>query len=338
MQQAAPDVNPELFFGTAIAYQHSAAIKAAVELEVFTKIAEGNRTKDAIATACNASERGIRILCDGLVVMGFLTKSGDEYGNTESSAMFLSKTSPAYVGAAVDFLGSDMLKAGFDNFTEAVRTGTNATNPGGTVSEDNPVWVKFARGMMGMMYPNAQAMAAMAGLPADRPSRILDIAAGHGIFGIAMAQKHPMATVYALDWANVLEVASENAVKFGVADRHHLIPGDAFKTEFGGPYDLVLLTNFIHHFDTATNVELLRKIRASLNDGGCVFTLEFVPNPDRISPPMQAMFSMVMLAGTPTGDAYTYAEIQKMFAEAGYDRSTAHELPGMPQTVIISVK
>ncbi len=338
MENTAPAVTPELFFQSITAYQVTAIVKAAIELEVFTKIAEGNQTVEMIASACNASGRGIRILCDALTVLGFLTKNGDVYSLTEASAMFLSKTSQMYVGSAAYFLASDMVREGFDNFTEAVRTGTNATNEGGTVSMDNPVWVKFARGMMGMMFPQAQAMAEIAGFDPDREVRILDIAAGHGVFGIAMAKRYPKAQVFALDWANVLAVASEHATKFGVADRHHLIPGDAFSTDFQGTYDIVLLTNFLHHFDPETNDSLLRKVHAALNEGGRAFTLEFVPNPDRVSPPMDAMFSTVMLAGTPAGDAYTLAELGAMMTRAGFSGSTAHKMPAMGQTLVVSTR
>jgi O-methyltransferase domain len=69
--------------------------------------------------------------------------------------------------------------------------------------------------------------------------------------------------------------------------------------EYGSGYDLVLLTNILHHFDTATCEKLLRKVRAALADGGRAVTLELVPNEDRISPPEAAGFSMMMLGGTP---------------------------------------
>ena len=125
----------------------------------------------------------------------------------------------------------------------------------------------------------------------------------------------------------MLEVAKENAQKAGVADGISTIEGSAFDVDFGSGYDLVLLTNFLHHFDPPTCETLLRKVRAALADGGRAVTLEFVPNEDRVTPPESAGFSMVMLAGTPSGDAYTFAELERMFANAGFSRSTIHPLP-----------
>jgi 2-polyprenyl-3-methyl-5-hydroxy-6-metoxy-1,4-benzoquinol methylase len=313
-------------------------MKAAVELEVFTKIGEGSRTARSIAESCGAAERGVRILCDSLTVMGFLTKTDGEYGLTDLSAAFLDKKSPMYLGATVDFILSPMQKRGFEDLTNAVIKGGSTVSENASLDPESPMWVKFARGMVGMMMPAAQAIAANIGFETDRPLKVLDIAAGHGIFGITVAQHYPNAEIYAVDWSNVLQVATENAQKFGVAERHHLLEGSAFDVDFGTGYDVVLLTNFLHHFDSETNTNLLRKIHQSLADGGKVITLEFVPNDDRVSPSSEAMFSLVMLANTPAGDAYTFAELNEMFENAGFSSNEQISLAPIPQHLVISMK
>jgi 2-polyprenyl-3-methyl-5-hydroxy-6-metoxy-1,4-benzoquinol methylase len=165
--------------------------------------------------------------------------------------------------------------------------------------------------------------------------RVLDIAAGHGLFGIEVAKQHAQARIAAVDWAPVLEVAKGNAAKAGVADRYETIPGSAFDVEYGGPYDIVLLTNFLHHFDPETCIGLLKKVHAALKPGGRVAALEFVPNEDRVSPPMAASFSMTMLATTRAGDAYTLKDLEGMYRKAGFDRVTAHPVPTGPHTVVM---
>jgi len=205
------------------------------------------------------------------------------------------------------------------------------------VSEEHPAWVEFARAMVPMMMPAAQAMAAILDADSGVPMRVLDIAAGHGIFGIVLAQRNRSAEIVAVDWPAVLEVASENAKAMGVGPRHRTLPGDAFEVDYGTGFDVALVTNFLHHFDRPTNVELLKKIARALNVGGRIAILEFVPNEDRVTPPMAARFSLIMLATTPAGDAYTFDELRGMLREAGLDDVTAHPLPG-PQTVLTARK
>jgi SAM-dependent methyltransferase len=330
--------SPQLFFQTINAHQRTEALRAAIELEVFTAIAEGKQTAADIAKRTNAAERGIRILSDNLCIMGFLTKNDDKYSLTQDSALFLDKHSPAYLGGATEFLLSPMLTDGFKSLTEAVRKGGTAVSDEGTVSADNPIWVKFARGMAPLMMMASQQIAKLVDPQADQPLKILDIAAGHGVFGIAFANNNPKAEIVAVDWPNVLKVATENAQKMGVGDRHRTIGGDAFEVDFGSDYDLVLLTNFLHHFEPAMNEALLKKVHAALKPGGRAVTLEFVPNEDRISPPDAAAFSLVMLSGTRAGDAYTFAELDKMMTNAGFKRNTIHPLPPGFQQVVISEK
>ena len=335
---AAQQPSPQLFFQTINAHQRTEALKAAIELEVFTAIGEGNTTAAEIGKRCQTSEKGTRILCDFLAIMEMLTKEGDRYALTLDSATFLDKRSPAYIGGATEFMCSPMLTDGAKHMAEAVRKGGTAMENDGTIGPENPIWVKFAHAMGALMALPAQLMAKLVDPAADRKLKILDIAAGHGLFGIAFATQNQQAEITALDWQAVLEVAKENAAKAGVTDRYQTIEGSAFDVEFGSGYDLVLLTNFLHHFDPPTCESLLRKVRAALADGGRAVTLEFVPNEDRISPPDAASFSVMMLTSTPSGDAYTFSELERMFANAGFSRSTLHALPPTIQQVVISEK
>jgi ubiquinone/menaquinone biosynthesis C-methylase UbiE len=149
--------------------------------------------------------------------------------------------------------------------------------------------------------------------------KVLDIAAGHGVYGIAVAQQNPNAQIYGADWKNVLAVAQRNAQKAGVADRYHLLPGSAFETDFGRDFDLVLIPNFLHHFDPPTCTKFLKKVHGALAPNGRAAIIEFVPNADRVTPPAAAGFSVMMLAMTPSG-AYTFAELEKMAKDAGFRR------------------
>jgi ubiquinone/menaquinone biosynthesis C-methylase UbiE len=174
--------------------------------------------------------------------------------------------------------------------------------------------------------------------PSTEPIKVLDIAAGHGMYGVTVAKNIPNVQVTALDWPAVLEVAKENAAKAGVSDRYSTLPGSAFDAELGQGYDYIFVTNFLHHFDLPTNEKLLRRFHAALKPGGKALTVEFVPNPDRVTPPMAAAFSLVMLAHTDSGEAYTFAEYEKMMRAAGFKSCGLHPVPELPQQVVVAEK
>jgi ubiquinone/menaquinone biosynthesis C-methylase UbiE len=280
----------------------------------------------------------MRILSDYLVVIGFLTKDGSRYGLTPDSATFLSRRSPAYLGAAVQFLASPLLTASFDDLAATVRKGATVVGQEGTLAPEHPIWVQFARAMAPMMALPAELIADLIGAGPGRVGRVLDVAAGHGLFGIALAKRDLGSEVVAADWPNVLTVAEENARAAGLGARYRTLPGSAFEVDYGGGYDVILLTNFLHHFDPPTCEALLRKLYAALAPGGRAITLEFVPNEDRVSPPVAASFSLIMLGTTPSGDAYTFAELDRMFRNAGFASSELHPLPPTFSQVVISHK
>lgn len=327
--------SPDLFFESAFAYQRSAALKSAIELDLFSAIGDAPSSVDQLAARCKAAPRGIRILCHYLASMGFLDKRGEAFTLTPVSAAFLSKTSPAYLGGTLQFLSSAEIVRNFDHLTETIRRGTIPPSAENTVSEENPVWVTFAQAMVPMMMPNAMTIADV--LNTTGRTRVLDIAAGHGMFGIILAQRNPEAEIVAVDWPPVLEVARANATRLGVGQRYRTVAGDAFSVDFGSGFDVALVTNFLHHFDVPTNVHFMKKVAAALKPGGRVVVLEFVPNADKVSPPFPAQFGLTMLAGTPAGDVYSLEELQQMLASAGISRVIAHPTP-TPETVVVGTR
>ena len=331
-----PQPTPARFFQAVNSFQQSAAIKASIELGVFTAIGAGYKTAEALAARCHASVKGMRVLCDFLVINQFLTKEGDCYGLGADAAVFLDKNSPTYVGGIVGFLLLPQIVQAFDNLTAVVRKGGTLMNTGGTMAYEHPVWKDFARSMVPLMIPAAEGIAGIVKASHGAPMKVLDLAAGHGIFGITIARHNPKAEIHAVDWAPVLEIAREHATASGVADRWRAIDGSAFEVEFGTGYDVVLITNFHHHFSPSTIETLMRKVHGALKPEGVAVTLEFVPNDDRVTPPDVAAFSMIMLGTTEEGDAYTFAEYQAMFQNSGFAHNKMYPLEGSAQSVIVS--
>jgi|SRR5579862_753384 len=329
-------VSLPLVWETFTGYQRTAALKAALELDVFTHIAAGATTVKALASRCQAAQRGVRALLNHLAMDGFLAKNGEQYALTGTAAAFLDRNSPAYLGSAIGFIASPWVVEGFSRLTDAVRRGGTAVPEAGSLAPDHPMWVEFARSMAPLAGMTAQLLAGVLDIENAPALQLLDIAAGHGMFGITLAQRNAGVQVTALDWPNVLAVAEENARNAGVSARFRTLAGSAFDIPFGTGYDLVLLPNILHHFDPPGCERLLARARAALAPMGRAIIVEFVPDDDRSGSPDAVRFALVMLAGTPGGDAYTFAEYRQMLTNTGFGRVTLHDLEPSPARVVIA--
>jgi predicted nicotinamide N-methyase len=327
------DTSANPVFDAAMAYQRTAALVAAVKLDIFTAIGSGTTTSDDLASKIGASARGLRILCDFLTVMELLKKKDSNYRLTHAARILLDGSSPFAMGSIVDFVAApEMLALFLEDPASYVQNG-RSKGPS-NVDPDHPVWVRYARAMVPFAATTAKLVAGYVRAFPIPPKTVLDVAAGHGLYGIEVAKALPNAEVTAVDWEGVLAVARGHAEAAGVGHRFHTLAGNALNLEWGH-FDLILLPNFLHHFDAETCTSLLRKVKSSLASGGGALAVDFVPNEDRISPPVPAMFAFWMLASTPGGDAYTARELDEMARNAGFRAATTRPLPPTPQNLIV---
>jgi hypothetical protein len=332
-EAAMEELTPAPVVEAILGYQQTAAMRAAIKLDLFSLACKGIDTAEDLAAACGADRRGVRILADFLTVHGSFAKVEGHYRPTAMTRAFLDAASPACMGSIVDFIASPEFMGQFqDDPTSYVRNG-GSTGLANTAPE-NPIWVTFARAMIPFVALQSELVAQHVAAWPVKPRRILDIAAGHGMFGIKVAAAVPDADITALDWPNVLEVARENAERTGLGGRYHLRPGNAFDIDWGRGHDLVMLPNFLHHFDHAACVAILRRVRDSLAPSGRAFAVELVPNGDRVSPPRPATFAFMMLATTPRGDAYTGDEYRAMARDAGFGGVALTPLLPTPHTIV----
>jgi O-methyltransferase domain/Dimerisation domain len=330
-----PAVSPQRIFETLEAFRRTAALRAAIELDIFTAIAEGTNTTAMLAKRCSASERGLGILASYLVMIGFLQKHGETYSLAADAAAFLDRRSFACLGAAAaEALSGKALVAAFATLTEAVRHGGTTLQGGGTLAPEHPVWVEFARAMRVPGAFLAHLLGECLDKEAKRPSKVLDIAAGHGLYGIEFAKRNPDAEVFAVDWPEVLAIARGNADIAGVGPRFHSIPGDALTVDFGTGYDLALITNFLPDLDSTT--AKLKRIHSVLVKDGRVAAFELMLDDDRTSPPAAVSLNLTLLATTPGGEARTPSQLAKSLESAGFGRVELRELPPAPNRVMIA--
>lgn len=323
---------PLRFMEAVNGFQRTAVIRAAVEYGVFTAVGEGCNTAESLAARLGVAVKGARVLADALVILHLLKKTDGRYELNEESAMFLDRRSPRYLGDTLRFLLSAPVVDAYARFSEAVRRGGTAADGAGALAPEHDVWEEFAQGMAGLMHTSIQRVVEVM-MPAGR---VLDVAAGHGRFGIALLEAGAAREVTAMDWANVLEYARRNAEAAGVADRWRARPGNALTEDLGGPYDTALLPNFLHHFSPEAIRAFLGRVREALAPEGRVAIVEYLPHEDRVSPSAAAWFAVQMLAMTPEGDAYTLAEYTEFLTAAGFTEPAVYAVPGAARHVLVA--
>jgi len=335
--QSRAETLPEKIFSVLRSFQQTEALKAAIELDLFTAIGDSGSSPDDIAAHCHASARGVRVLCDYLCVLGLLQKRRGRYRQTPEAAFYLDRRSPHFIAdAAIQMYAGGPFVEGFEHLTQAVRRGGTALASAGTLAPEHPCWVQFARARAPIGAANGKRLATLLGSSSSGAIRVLDIACGHGHYGIAIAKANPRAEIFAQDWPAVLDVAVGNAREAGVAERYHTIPGDVFGVTLRGGYDVVLITNFLPDFGPAECERLLTRIRHALTNDGRAVALQWIPDDDRLSPPTAPSLALSLLAETPGGNVYTYRELADMFRRAGFTRTELRELGPSLQRVVIA--
>ena len=322
--------NPEKIFQTCFAYAPSRILLTGVELEVFTHIDNGHNTSKEIANMANADRRGTEILLNSLVSLEFLTKQNGTYGLTPMSEKFLVKGVPTYYG---DFVPNvDMQWEQWRDLTNVVKTGKPFTP---IEREDGEAFFqKLVSQIFPMSYPGAKVAAEKLGL---ENSRILDIAAGSGAWGLAFAERDVNTRVTALDWPGVLKVTKKFVNKFGLDDRYNYISGDLREVDFGNGYDLVILGHICHSEGAENTVKLISKCFDSLADGGTLLIADMIPDDERSSATFPLMFAVNMLVCTKEGDTFTMKEYNEWLNNAGFHDVKTLDIPG-PSPLILATK
>ncbi|HUY39829.1 MAG TPA: class I SAM-dependent methyltransferase [Candidatus Binataceae bacterium] len=311
----------------------TAALKAGIDLEVFTHIAHGDDTPEKIAAAKKLPVRSTRILCDALVAFGALLKSDGRYTNSPGAQALFVKGSPAYAGGMTAITANPLIWNELARLTEVVRTGHTLLENRSAEAEDNPFWQDFARGsrMMAQLAGPAVAETAASMFPGGAPKKILDIACGSGFYGFGALKRFPGARLTSVDWPGVLKHAQANAQQAGVADRAEFRAGDIFADDLGSGYDLILAPNIYHHFSLEKNLELSRRLYAAAAPGGALVIVDMVPDEAREKDRFALAFALTMLIWTRDGDTYTLSEYRKMLEPAGFREVKLATVPGPAQ-------
>lgn len=328
-------VTPERIMQFAWGYAPPLMIEAALHAGVFDLLDAGPKTAEEVAAASGASERGLRMVMNALAGLGLLAKdSAGRYDLTADSAAFLVSTKPSFLGGLIKHTSTQLVPKWL-GLNHVVRTG----KPHKAVNREHPgseFFHEFVADIFPMSYPAALALAeALEVAAATRPVSVLDLAAGSGVWSIALAQKSPHVRVTAVDWPGVLDVTQRTAARFGVADRYTFVPGDLLAADFGHGHDIATLGHILHSEGEARSRALLEKTREALAPGGTVAIQEFLVDNERTGPPVALIFAVNMLVNTDHGDTYSFDEIGGWLRDAGFENPRTVDGPG-PSPLILA--
>lgn len=321
-------VTPERIMQMAWGYVPPLVLEAAIRHRVFDVLDGSPKTVAETAAATGASVRGLTAIMNALVGLNFLGKDAyARYALTPESSAFLVSTKPGFQGGLIRHCSEHLIPRWL-HLNDVVATG----NPVSAVNEEQSggnFFHDFVLDIFPMSYPAAQFLAAhMSYGAAGSPVRVLDLAAGSGVWGIAQAQSSPRVHVTAVDWPEVIPVTKKTSARFGLADRFSFVEGDLHHADFGSGYALATLGHILHSEGEALGKKLLAKTFRALAPGGTIAIAEFLVNKERTGPVTGLFFAVNMLVNTQNGNTWSVEEISEWLREAGFTDPRTIPSPG----------
>jgi 2-polyprenyl-3-methyl-5-hydroxy-6-metoxy-1,4-benzoquinol methylase len=315
----------------------TAVVGSAIELGVFATIARGARDADAIARAIECPVRSTQMVVDALSVLGLLVKQNEAYRLSPLAEVHLVPDSPMYMGGIAEIFNSATMWQNLAALKDAVRAGGTVQHSHAETPQ-NPFWEIFARSSTVMALPGAMGAAAVVKehLAARPRARVLDVAAGSGMYGLTVARENPNVELTLLDWPNVLVETRRTVERIGIEPaRVRYLEGNLFDLEWAGPYDVILLSHIFHHFEADVCQRLMGKVAGALGPSGYAVVHDFLTDQEN---PAGRMFSITMLAWTRKGQAFGSADYRRWFVEAGLRPMGVQPIPEMPTALLSAQK
>ena len=330
-QHKKPD--PERIMQMAWGYAPPLIIEAAVRHGVFDSLSQSPKTLQQLVRHTGASARGLTAILNALVGLQLLQRKGHRYALAPESAAFLVSNRSPYYGEFFRH-AIEQLMPRWMQVSDVVRTGKPATAM--NAKRDG---AKFFADFVESLFPLSYAAARTLGehlqiSKATAPVNVLDIAAGSGVWGVALAQQSSHVRLAAVDWPNVLKVTERIARRHGVGDRLTKIPGDLLKVNYGKGHQIATLGHILHSEGRERSRRLLKKTFDALSPGGTIAIMEFVVNHDRTGPPMALLFAVNMLVNSKAGETFSFEEMSGWLREAGFRKPRLLEVAAVSPLVL----
>src|SRR5882757_2909003 len=332
-QQITPDRIMQICWG----FAPPLIIESAIHHHVFDVVDAAPKSLEEICKETKTDVRATRSVADALVGLNLLSKDKDgRYSTTPESSAFLISSKPSFMGGLFRHV-SNQLVPPFLNLTEIMRVGS----PADTVNKEvlgTEFFKDFVEDLFPMMYAGAMTLAHhIVSIKSEDRISVLDLAAGSGVWSVALAQISPKVKVTAVDWAGIIPVTKRVVERCGVADQYSYSAGDLLEADFGEKHSLAILGNIIHSEGEPRSHTLLEKTFHALADGGTIAIAEFLVNEERTEPLMGLIFAVNMVVHTQDGYTYSFEEIRSWLEGVGFENVRLLPIPG-PSPLILADK
>ena len=293
-------------------YWSACALHAGVALDIFSILAEEPRSSEDAAGEVGADPRALAMLLNGLSALDLLEKKGELYFTTEFSAEFLSRSSEKYLGHII--LHHHHLMESWSRLDEGVRSGKPVA-PRVSHGDDEAVRESFLMGMFNLAMQLAPKIVPAISL-AGR-GRLLDLGGGPGTYAIHFCRQNPALEAVIYDLPTTRVFAEKTVERFGLSDRISFAAGDFINDSIPNGFDAAWLSHILHSEGPDGCATVIAKAVAALKPGGIILIQEFILNDAMDGPVFPALFSLNMLLGTPSGQAYSLGQLRKMLHAVG---------------------
>jgi ubiquinone/menaquinone biosynthesis C-methylase UbiE len=335
---AAPQISPERLMQFTFGFAPPLMIEVAIRYGVFDTLDKGAKTLDVLCAETNTSLRGLRTVLNALVGLDVLSKdAAGRYALTEESATFLVTGKPTYHGAFF-LLTSEPMLSSWGKLHEVIRSG-RPTHHINREQDGVAFFLRFVEDIFPIHYASAQTLArALAVLQVTAPMSVLDLAAGSGVWSVALAQQSPQIRVTAVDWPGVIAITQKVTARHRLADRYTFVAGDLHDVDFGQGHAIATLGHILHSEGEERSRRLLKKTFEALAPGGTIAIAEILVDAERRAAVPALIFAVNMLVNSDHGDTFSFEEIRGWLQDAGFEQVRTVEAPGLAPLLILATK
>ena len=335
---SATQVTPERLMQFTFGFAPPLMIEAAIRHGIFDQLDKGSATIEKLCAETGTSPRALRITLNALAGLGLLSKdAGAHYALTPESAAFLVTGKPSFHGAFF-LLTRDAMLPSWGALHDVLCDGC-PTHHINQEQEGTAFFLRFVEDIFPIHYPAARALGEALGVSkAVAPLQVLDLAAGSGVWSVALAQQSPHVRVTALDWPGVIPITRKVTARHGVADRYQFVAGDLREANFGSGHAIATLGHILHSEGEQRSQQLLKKTFDALAPGGTIAIAEILVDADRNGPLPALIFAVNMLVNSDQGNTFSLKEISGWLREAGFDQVRTVAAPGLAPLLILATK